>query len=154
MYVFFSYVWEGTIAAAAAAGGIDGIAFVKVRVSVCLSVHARIQRQATGQKLPSPYHSPTPTSNKQQKQACLSEPAPAAAVTDELAAAAVAIDIVEEVVRLHPNTGCVDMRQPFRLVLVRLLEAEEEGGEGEGKEEEGEGDWCVVFSRQWMVLCV
>lgn len=40
--------------------------------------------------------------------------------------------------RLHPNSGSVDLRAPFSRRRVRLVEPEEEEEGGERKEE---GDW-------------
>lgn len=54
--------------------------------------------------------------------------------------------------RLHPNTGSVDPRQPFLRRIVRLVEPEEEMPKGEGGEKE-EGDWyvrCVGVFGRWV----
>jgi hypothetical protein len=85
------------------------------------------------------------THKHKTKQACLSEDGPdvdTPTASEQNANKARPIEIVEEFVRFHPNTGSVDPRQPFRHVLVQLLQQEPEGQEG--KEEEEDGDWCVA----------
>ena len=51
-------------------------------------------------------------------------------------------DIIEEYVRINPNTGKVDLRQPFRSVRVALLCGDGEGGD----DDPGGKDWRLVQS--------
>ena len=50
------------------------------------------------------------------------------------------IDIIEEYVRINPNTATVDLRQPFRSVRIALLCDDGEGGDDEA----GGKDWRLV----------